>query len=265
MNSPHQSQARRLYSAFSAIITASVALLIIACDRNQSPSIASIASVVTTPTITSIPIANATDVLYMERVSGFTSGEIYALATEAPYKYAALLASGRDYEQRATEVAMNPYPTEPPGPPPTDTLGPPTPTTPLGMQPGCADIRYHIYLVANCWRGYFNGDIISVASVIDRFQAQGKGGPNAYPDRGVILVYPDPYLSLDTHPEVYTVPPELGPMRITTVTGTLVSLIQADYYRQPISGGETIIFDLATRQFITSSGTPTPSALSPTP
>ncbi len=148
--------------------------------------------------------------------------------------------------------------TRTPGPPPTD-IPYPSPTLLLGMQASCQVAGYYPYLLRSCWRGTFNGELISVGAGRDR----SVSDPNQT-QLGVLIISQSPYLYYDHNPAIYYVPDGFGNVNIVSVSGTQITLAQAGYYGDPTPNGQTIIFDLATRQFQTVSGTPLPTSVPPT-
>ncbi len=135
-----------------------------------------------------------------------------------------------------------------------------TPTPLLGMQPGCQIAGYYRYRFFSCWVGIVNGNYLSVGVGRDTTV------PNATLQQiGVFIVYNGPYdVISDDNPDIYIIPNNFGSARITAVDGIRFTLAQTGFYGDPTPNGQTIIFDLATRQFITTSGTSIPATPVPT-
>lgn len=144
---------------------------------------------------------------------------------------------------------------------PTLGLPQPTPTWIMGLQ-GCVNGISYAPLMLGCWRGYLNGELISAA-----------GGRQTEGDRtqGLLMVFHGPLfdpLALTT--EVYSTPLKLGAVRLVSVDGTRCTLIPYD----PLGSQGTptplisptpsilFVFDLATRQWVTSGPSPVPTLLS---
>ena len=97
---------------------------------------------------------------------------------------------------------------------------------------------------ATCWRGYVNGELISVGT--------GRLGRDHDPNIGVLLITPWEYpVPGVPQSETYYSPAYRGSIRITSVEGTVVYLIAADHQT-------TFAFDLATRQWLFSTPTAAP-------
>jgi hypothetical protein len=144
-----------------------------------------------------------------------------------------------------TEVALTPTPPEP-------TFGPPepTPTLVMGIMPGCPNRGGYDYIGVMCWRGLVDGQILTV--MVGSESPRLQGGDIS---QGVVLVYhsANPMHQPDYYPdEVYKTPFQLGPIRIDSVDGMRFTLETYDALSTPVPGATptVIIFDLATRQFV---------------
>jgi hypothetical protein len=151
-----------------------------------------------------------------------------------------------------------------PGPPPTDTPGvPPTPTSGVAL---CPTLEHgYPYVYRDCWLGLVNGQVLFVATAYTpRHQVvNGKGYDVQWvgdDTQGVVIV------DHSTDEAVYNTPLKVGVMGILSVNGTQLTLAPVNPNdRRYLLTGPTIIFDIATRQFISASGTPIPATPVPTP
>jgi hypothetical protein len=178
-------------------------------------------------------------------------------------------ASDERYNEYAagirTAAANNP--TNIPGPPPTDTPGiPPTPTPVLGIQPCPAPAHPQLYSFKNCWGGIVNSTVIYAAIGGERrlLAGGGKGGNGSWvgdPSQGVVAVYEN------DQEYIYYSPAKIGMLGVISANGARLTLSQVDPNdrRYFITNGPTIVFDAATREFITASGTPIPATPVPIP
>jgi hypothetical protein len=159
--------------------------------------------------------------------------------------------------QLETAVALTPRPPRRTPPPPM-----PTPTWAMGWV-GCANGRTLEPQRYSCWRGVFNGELLTVAA----------GQQSVYSDRaqGLLLVYHGGLMdSSAPNTEVYSTPLRLGGVSIIAMTGTLFTLAPYDPWAitpgVTATPGITFVFDLATRQWVSPPPSPSPSpALSPPP
>jgi hypothetical protein len=161
-----------------------------------------------------------------------------AAATRAAY--ATRNATWRSQFQ--TQVALTPIPPRPTLPPPR-----PTPTWELGWV-RCANggilepVRY------SCWRGLFNGELITVAA-----GQQSRLGDRS---QGLFMVFHGGILDPDNPTtEFYSTPLKLGGMSILSVDGTRFTLAPYDPWAtwtpEPSpTPGVIFVFDLATRQWV---------------
>lgn len=147
--------------------------------------------------------------------------------------------------RRKTEVALTPtQPILTPVPQPTKTwelgLFEECPPPGNGSEPQ----------LSSCWRGMFNGRIISVATGLPGRRADGTRGDGS---QGMLMVFPGPVFNATaSSTEFYSTPLRLGNMRILSVDGGRVTITPRDY-RTPgptATPGITFIFDLATRQWV---------------
>ncbi len=215
-----------LRSSFAAAIILSVA---IACDRsNQQASTNNAVQDLLTTSTPLINPANAT--LIAVKLT-----EIYIDDHFPEIKETALAGT-------ATAIALTP--TYTPAPMlPTPTLGPPEPTPTLQMGLfECNPTAGFPYVEYSCWRGVDGGRFIYVIAGREKLGADGD------PGQGIIMVFPpNPY-------QVYRTPGHVGAVQIASVDGTTFTLLAVD----PATPA-TYIFNLATRQFETQSGTPIPT------
>lgn len=242
----YQSKTRLLSILPGTLIMMLLLAVIAACEQPSQPatkSLATSATVTTTPTgisgVTATstpnrPIADATFV-----AAKLT--EIYIEDNFPAIKETAIAGT-------TTAIALTP--TYTPAPIlPTPTPGPPepTPTMQIGLFE-CNPTAGFPYVEYSCWRGLENGRYIYVIT------GREKVGYYSDPGQGVILVFPpNPY-------QVYRTPLKIGAVQIASVSGTQFTLSGVD----PATNA-TFIFNLATRQFETQSGTPIPTTPVPTP
>lgn len=153
-------------------------------------------------------------------------------------------------------------------PPSISTLASPepTPTWMLGMlQCNSEGERAYIYL--SCWRGIVNGRMVTVAAGgehIRTIEPYGGQGTVVVGDSsvGVIMIARGPYTPMSrlSGVQIYHTPDQLGDVHIVSVAGTQLSIAP----NQPNSQ-VMWIFDVATRQFVSPSGTPIPTTPVPVP
>lgn len=154
--------------------------------------------------------------------------------------------------QIMTEVALTP-----PRPVPGYITPLPTPTYWLGLHEGCANNpNGYVPQIISCWRGTVNSQVIAVAS-----GGQGDSGDTR---QGLFMVFPGPGIDV-TNPatEFYSTPLQLGGMRIVSVNGTRFTLAQNPYEPPWITPAADVrlVFDVATRQWLSPSPGPSPSAM----
>ncbi len=140
----------------------------------------------------------------------------------------------------------------------TNTLIPPEPSPifTMGMF-DCLSQQVKGFFYISCWRGMVNGELTSVAAGGDKV----PGSRSDLPEHGVVLVSKGEYLpSLFSHMEVYRVPDQLGWVHIAAVNGTQLSIAPS----QP-NAQITWIFDVASDQFTSPSGTSIPTTPLPAP
>jgi hypothetical protein len=150
-------------------------------------------------------------------------------------------------EQWQTMIALTPTQPRPTWPP----LGP-TPTWQLGMLE-CANANAHDYQLTSCWRGVVNGKVISAACVIE-----GYGEEPGDPSKAYVIIFDGPLFYPFNY--VYEVPAKLGGWYIVSVEGSRLNLAPM----KPQTIQTSLVFDLVTRQFGASSGTPIPTTPAPT-
>ncbi len=127
------------------------------------------------------------------------------------------------------------------------TLGPeaPEPTPILGLQPGCAP-SIHDFNQSNCWITLLNNEYIYVDAgykynVVSGDLADESIGTLVVVGNGPTMFYPTPQ--------------RLGPVHITAVTGSRVTVVLDNAPPNSVS----FIFDLAMLQWINANGTPLPT------
>jgi hypothetical protein len=164
----------------------------------------------------------------------------------------------------STQIAARP--TRTPGPPPPTHTAEPQPTLEIGFS-GCSNANTHIPQQFSCWRGIVNGELLSVAS--------GREGTFGDQSQGLIMInHGSDFDPMSPNTEIYSTPLKLGTMRIVKVEGTLFTLIPIDMRTPGVlltprslpTAGPILVFDLATRQWLTQTQTPGPlSSPSPLP
>ncbi len=122
------------------------------------------------------------------------------------------------------------------------------------------------YAILNYWLGTVDGQVGAVASGSWRYGWQRNQDQN----EGLIFVYKGQFLLVPTSPEVYRVPIEVGAMLITSVSGTQVTLSESVYDAAsnsiiPLPGGAIVVFDIATRQFLSAQCGQSSSSCTPVP
>ncbi len=162
-----------------------------------------------------------------------------------------------------TAAANNP--TNAPGPPPTYTPGmPPTPT--FGVSECGRPAGQQLYILFNCWHGLVNGQVVWVGAGGEArlFYTNGKGGDSGWIgdlNQGFVA-----FLHTDGKKDVYLTPIKVGTMGILSTNGTQLTLAAVNWdAREFVPNGQTIVFDVASRQFISPSGTPIVTTPVPTP
>lgn len=145
---------------------------------------------------------------------------------------------------------------------PTYTPAPPEPTVTLELGViDCVAQKEPIYWYRNCWRGTVNGQITTVAAGGERVgRSTVNGNPYGDPSKGVILVSVGQFMNLTNAGavDVYLTPVNMGSVHIVSADGSRLSIAP----NQP-NAQVTWVFDVATRQFYTPSGTPVPSTATP--
>jgi hypothetical protein len=228
-----------LYSLREIAVLLFIGMALVACTQQPQPASTSgpAANAPSTPTLDSFDATKqASDERYNEYAAGIR-----------------------------TAAANNP--TNIPGPPPTDTPGiPPTPTPVLGIQPCPAPAHPQLYSFKNCWGGIVSSTVIYAAIGGERrmLAGGGKGGNGSWvgdPSQGVVAVYEN------DQEYVYYSPAKIGMLGVISANGARLTLSQVDPNdrRYFLTNGPTIVFDVATREFITASGTPIPATPVPTP
>jgi hypothetical protein len=230
------------------LVTVSVALMlvtIIACERPNQPSVSASVAVGAASTATQIldPLAatkQAFDDLYETRL-----------------------------DQMRTAAVLSHVPTHVPGPPPTDTPGP-SPTWEMGIFRSCSSGGRGFGYI-DCWRGTSNGEIVSVvAGGLPIYAEGGKGSAPTGHAKAALMVGRGPYMP---HAQIIVGSPDNAVFYYVPLDAELVGILSANGARltlavdnaQHTPTAATIIFDVATRQFISASGTPIPTTPVPTP
>lgn len=217
--------------------------------------------------------ATATQIAFIAWAVGDSPQGVEDIRDHDSKKYAQYLEIARAQAPIATRLALTPTQPHPIYTPwPTDTLGPPppAPTQEMGItwcpEPGTGAT----YVFPDCWRGTVNGQMTSVGVGLKRVPARGKEeGNDPTPiethDLWVVMVYKGSDFGFDDrHPTQYDVPEAIGPVVITQAQDNQLILSQSSFYGEPIANSQFIIFDLATRQFLTAQGKPMPFTLGPT-
>lgn len=251
------------------LLFATILCLAIACEQ-PSQSATNHNADSSNTTSQPLPTPNATELAYMWRVSGMSPTEITVLLSVQPTKYADLQTITAGFEQKATMIAQTPWPTSSPASA-TSTIGVQaeiaTSVRTTGIIPCGAAAPGDTYVYRSCWQGVYNGGTISVVTATKRNHANGKGDTAPLPPYEPVLLFFDTSLdnSLGQQARVYKLPSQIGNAIITSASGTQLTLSQSDGFGKLAPVGQTLIFDLATRQFETVSGTPIPTTPVPTP
>ncbi len=224
-------------------------------DRTQLSAWLSLCSTLVLICATVLLVACGTQV-------GPLSGPAAVVLTETPpiqttytpnYKEVAGTEIALTEEAIRTSVALTGVPTWTPGIPPSE----PTSTPELGLHSGCSNKNSLEPFFINCWGGIVNGDYIDVEV--------GREGSLGDKQQGVIMVV---NISQQSS-EMYRTPQRVGPVRIVEVDGTRFTLAPIDYYYFETPGalqtpwatttpGPVFVFDIATRQWVSSTPVPTP-------
>lgn len=172
-------------------------------------------------------------------------------------------------EQMQTAAVSSQVPTNSSGPPPTDTPGP-SPTWETGVFRSCTGGTGGFRFI-DCWRGTANGGIVSVvAGGLPIYTEGGKGSAPTGHSKAALMVGQGPYMphaqiivGSPDNAQFYYVPLDAEQVGIVSANGTQLTLVVDNAQRTPTTA--TLIFDVATRQFISASGTPIPATPLPTP
>lgn len=139
----------------------------------------------------------------------------------------------------------------------------PTPTIIMGLQSDCQPVGSTPAIFTSCWTGVVNGETLTVGAGVEN----DHNGP-LDATQGVVIVYTGTTYIENRNMNVYSVPNQIGTVQITSVAGTRFTLRAVDLYSfrhlTPGPDAPTIIFDLATRQWVNTQGTPLPT-LTPAP
>lgn len=182
--------------------------------------------------------------------------EIEQIRDNNPQKYAELEEIARAHVAEATMLALTPtQPYYSPIPRPTDTPGfTPTPEMVMGMLFTCESAGHSEFVLRDCWRGSFNGQIITLGAGIRRLATHTDLTD------GWIVIYRGPYFrGSDPNPAIYEAPYSVGIVGLQSVDNNKLTLIPTDFYGYPKPNAQPVYFDLVTRQFQTASGTPIPT------
>lgn len=164
-------------------------------------------------------------------------------------------------DQMRTVAVLSHVPTNISGPPPTDTPGPPPPSPTLEM-----GIIHNVYAHPdgmNSWRGIVDGQVVQVDATGNQIYA-GDSKAGSMPTgqfTGVLRVY----TASGENDYITTIQP--GPVIFISANGVRLTIGQEDPQNRfhAIANGPTAVFDIATRQFISASGTPIPTTPIPLP
>ncbi len=147
----------------------------------------------------------------------------------------------------------------------------PYPTAPiatpqLGILSDTVGFGGSAYYVFNYWRGTVDSQLGGVGSALwGHGWSSGKD-----PSQGLVVVFKGLYWSSPGNDEIYNTPIKVGPMLITSVNGTIVTLVEAHIdpttnIIAPFAGGAIVVFDLATRQFTSAQCGPNSNSCTPVP
>ncbi len=172
-------------------------------------------------------------------------------------RHAVETVSEQDRADLFTRYALSPTP-------PFPTLGPPQPTETwiMGLHE-CSEGSGYYPQVYGCWRGIVNGELISIAG-----GRQGSGGDTT---QGLLMVFHGPLFDpLAPTTEYYSTPVRLGGVRLVSVDGSRLTLVPYNpwYPQATYPPDTTFVFDLDTRQWVSSPPSPTITitpSLSPIP
>ncbi len=162
-----------------------------------------------------------------------------------------------------TKVALTHAPVPTLGPPPLVTPEP-TLTPNIGAVMHCDTLPGGSYITYNCWQGVVSGQITGLIAGHGRL-----GAGYDINNQSLVVVYQGLNFS-DSNPVAYSAPAAVGMIIITGVSGSRVTLAQAQPSRDgfiPLPDGATFVFDLATLQWVSwdcgIGCTPTPAAGTP--
>lgn len=228
--------------AVAMLMLCIVLTVAIACDTASQPAVTNLASsAALTATLSHNDIAatfNAAKIDFNNKVSTHDA----EIATAA-------IAT-------ASQIAANP------------SYVPPTPIPTSTIIMGVFNCNYQgekVYAFLTCWQGTINGKLIGVAAggeIVGHSTLDGS--PYGDPDRGIVFVYDMPnfiiygFSTQMSNPLVYDTPAKMGGVHIASASGTRLLIVTDDPNRQ-----SSWVFDVATRQFYTPSGTPVPVTLTP--
>ncbi len=170
-------------------------------------------------------------------------------------------------DQMRTADILSHVPTHPSGAPPTDTFGP-SPTWEIGIME-CSPPNGRGFAYVSCWRGMINNEIVSVTTGGVAQYGEGGRAPTGH-YKAALMVLNGPYMP-DAHivvgaadnPDFYYVPIQAEIVKISSASGTRITLRAVNQSGTPTS--EVLVFDVASRQFISPSGTPIVTTPVPTP
>ncbi len=233
------------YNIFGVFSTILVLIVMAACENPSPASNQASAAIGAAPTSTQIqdPLATTKQVfdqLYQQRI-----------------------------DQMRTADIVSHVPTHVPGPPPTGTPGP-SPTWEMGIFRSCFGVGDGFAFI-DCWRGIANGEIVSVvAGGLPLYTEGGKGSAPTGHSKAALMVWQGPdmphaqiIVGSPDNAQFYYVPLAAELVGIVSTNGTQITLTADNPQRTPTA--VTIIFDVATRQFISASGTPVPATPIPLP
>src|SRR5437868_15506196 len=127
----------------------------------------------------------------------------------------------------------------------------------MGLSDRCAGTSSMGPQCVNVWRGVINGEIVDVEG--------GNYGWDGDELQGFVLIN----IWGHSGEDIYNTPQRVGPVRVVAVDGMRVTLAPVDFNTPLVmltpwssaTPGLTFVFDLATRQWVSPSPGPSPSAM----
>lgn len=235
----------------TAVVLAVIATLLLACSTQvEQPNTESVVFIAQTPVASVLP---ATATVYdVKAAMELTSMSGQATELSLHLQTSTVLAL------TPTQFWPTPEPTWTPAPPPTEIVGVIRQTCTIDS-----------FIVCGGWRGLLNGEMYHV--YVGAYRSRGM---RQYRNVGVLAVKRAGERVNESRAGFYDIPDNFGVATVLEINGVRLTLAQVNPNPMTdalgvvnlLSNGRRIIFDLATRQFLTPDGTPYPAGtLTPPP